>query len=114
MIEFACKKFNIKEIIKCSLNLRNSDLEVIEFLMKQEQPSRSSHIKKQLNLDLSTIQRSLKKLTAKNILIRQQINLENGGYTYKYLIKDKSQIRKMISSIIDNWATNVKQELKKW
>ncbi|NCN86639.1 MarR family transcriptional regulator, partial [archaeon] len=36
MIDFACKKFDIEEVIKCSLALSKSDFRILKFLMQND------------------------------------------------------------------------------
>ncbi len=115
MIDFACKLFDISEIIKCSLNLTKSDLKILEHLISTKNESLTSdEISSNLKIDISTAQRSLKKLRDKNLIIRRQNNLSPGGYVYKYRCQDKIIIKKNINDIISNWSKKVDIELNKW
>ncbi|MDP2924912.1 MAG: helix-turn-helix domain-containing protein [Nanoarchaeota archaeon] len=114
MIDFACKKFELYEIIKCGFGLTKSDFHVMEFLMKHRERYNSQGIAKALKLDLSTAQRALKKLNEKNIVVRSQLNLANGGYVYNYKINDKTMIKKMMIDIIHRWIKKFEEELDKW
>lgn len=82
--------------------------------MKNKKIYNSNELAQKLNLDLSTIQRSLKNLNEKNILIRSQNNLSGGGYVYLYKINDKKLIKEMIMKIISQWVKKVDSELDKW
>ena len=115
MIDFACKKFDIEEIVKCSLNLSKSDFNILKFLLKNSANKFSTEeIASKLNLDQSTIQRSVKKLYKKGLISRSQMNKEGGGYLFYYKIKNKAEINNQILSIIDNWVHTVKENIKKW
>jgi predicted transcriptional regulator len=114
MIDFACKKFELEEVIRCGFGITKSDYRIIVYLMKNTERFNSNDISKNLELDLSTVQRSLKKLNEKNLIIRSQINLANGGYVYFYSIKDKKEIKEMLTKIINNWSEKVKSEVKRW
>ena len=117
MIDFACKTFEIEEVIKCGLSLTKSDYNIMEFLIKNNKGGKeysSNELSRTMNLDLSTVQRALKKLNEKNIIIRSQKNLHSGGYVYSYRIRDKSELRKILTEIIDNWSKKVKSEVEKW
>ncbi len=94
MIDFACKRFELNEVIKCGLALTKSDLIIMYFLIKNRERLSSLEISKRIGLDLSTVQRSLKRLNEKNLVVRSQTNLANGGYVYSYTIRDKKEIRK--------------------
>jgi len=115
MIDFACKKFNIQEIVKCSLDLTKSDFNILKFLLKNgSRKFTTEELASKLNLDQSTIQRASKKLHEKGLVFRSQMNKEGGGYLFYYKIKNKDEINSRILGIIDNWTNTVKENIKKW
>lgn len=114
MIDFACKRFELSEVIKCGLGLTKSDFRVMDFLMKNKKIFKSNDIADRLKLDLSTVQRALKNLNERNIVVRGQVNLSNGGYSYTYSINDKQVIKKIMMNIIGNWTKKVEHELDAW
>ncbi|MFA5952965.1 MAG: helix-turn-helix domain-containing protein [Candidatus Pacearchaeota archaeon] len=115
MIDFACKKFDVSDIVKCSLNLTKSDFNVLKFLLKNNSEKlNTEELSKKLNLDKSTIQRTVKRLYEKNLISRSQINSSIGGYSYVYKIKNKSEINSIILKILDDWHETVKENIKKW
>lgn len=115
MIDFACKKFDIQEIVKCSLALSKSDFNILKFLLKDSSKKfGTEELAHKLKLDQSTIQRSVKKLYEKGLISRSQMNKEGGGYLFYYKIKNKAEINSLILGIIDNWTHAVKENIKKW
>lgn len=115
MIDFACKKFDINETIRCSLNLTKAEFKILEFFMKNSTKRfESKEIAESLDLDLSTVQRSMKKMNEKGIIKRSQINLENSGYTYSYCLCNKQEIKKIIKDIVDGWTNKFHQEIERW
>lgn len=114
MIDFACKRFKIEEIIKCGLGLTRADYEIFSHLVEIEKWCTTESIANKLSLNLSTVQKAVKKLHEKDILERMQKNLNNGGYIYNYRIKPKPYIRSLIMKIVDNWAKKVGESLKEW
>ena len=114
MIDFACKKLDIEEVIKCSLALSKSDYNILKFLMKSSSPKSTEEISSKLGLDKSTVQRSVKKLREKDLLLRGQINQSIGGYLFTYRIKEKERIRKIVLDILEGWVDNVRSEIKDW
>ncbi len=114
-MEFACKKFNLDEIVRCSLNLTKADFKILQFLMKNSSKRIDTNfIASNLDLDLSTVQRSLKKMHQSEIVRRSQINLKFGGYSYAYCICDKKSIKDKIKAIINNWVEKFNTEINKW
>jgi predicted transcriptional regulator len=114
MIDFACKTFEVDEVIKCGLGLTRSDYAIMNFFLKNRKEFSSVEISKILDLDLSTVQRALKRLNEKNVILRYQKNLSNGGYVYFYKTNDKKVIRKIILDVIHNWVKKVEEEITSW
>jgi predicted transcriptional regulator len=115
MIDFACKEFKIEDVIKCALNLTKADLKVMKyFLNETEQWVDTDFLSKVLKLDISTIQRSVKKLHEKEILQRSQQNLDGGGYVFKYKTNSRAKIKNIIMTVVNSWADRLSQELEKW
>jgi predicted transcriptional regulator len=114
MIDFACTEFNLRDIIKCSLGLTKADLAVFEHLLKHPSSHSTEDLAKQLKVDLSTVQRAVKKLHDKNLVLRKQKNLSGGGYVFAYQTNDKRVVRKIILDTVENWTKRVESELEKW
>jgi predicted transcriptional regulator len=115
MIDFACKQFKIEEIIKCSLMLTKADFKVLVLLTGSSKDwFTTDQLAKKLRLNLSTVQRAVKKLYASGLVDRNQNNLDNGGYIYIYKAKPKEDVRSVIMTIVHNWVSKVEGELKKW
>ncbi len=113
-IDFACKAFKLQEVIKCGLSLTKADFEVMNFLIRKNEFFSSNKISKEINLEISTVQRALKKLFEKGIITRSQRNLQNGGYVYIYRTNSKKVIKNKVMEIVDNWVKKVESEFDKW
>jgi len=115
MIDFACKEFDLEDIIKCGLGLTKTEFSIFKyFLDNKGKELITSEISEELKLNLTTIQKATKKLHEKEILIRHQKNLNNGGYVYTYEIESKQKIRFVIKKLIKNWSNKVEEEIDKW
>lgn len=115
MVDFACKEFQIEAVIKCGLNLTKAELQVMKYLLGNDAGwFTTEQIAADLSLDLSTVQRSAKKLTEKKVLQKSQNNLEGGGYFFVYRIRNKREIRELIMEIIHSWVERVEKELVIW
>ena len=115
MIDFACKEFNIDEIIKCGLGITKAEYKILNYFTDTSGDWHTTEdISNELKLNLSTIQRGVKKLHEKDVLERAQNNLSGGGYTFVYKIKKRKEIRKLIIDIIHGWVSRVESEIQKW
>lgn len=113
MIDFACKSVKIEEVIKCSFGLTKAELGVLNFLLKHLSTQFSSDdLAEKTKLDLSTIQRTLKKLHERDILLRTQKNMDSGGYFFVYELKNKKHIHDLLMKNIQGWVKRVERVLK--
>ncbi len=114
MIDFACKQFNVNDIIKCALGLTKAEFKIMEYFFAEAEKCTTLSISEKLELNLTTIQKAVKKLAEKKIIVRRQKNLENGGYVYTYECNSKPAVRKIIKDIIKNWSLKVEGRIDTW
>lgn len=114
MIDFACKRYSIEEILRCSLSLRRSEFRVFHYLLSARAPLSSQELSKKLSLDVTSVQRSLKSLHEKKVVVRSQRNLPSGGYVYLYSAASRGAIRSKVQSLLSEWQTQVFSELDSW
>ena len=115
MIDFACKKFNLDEIIKCGLGLTKAELEIMKYFTSHYgEEFTSGELSKVLEMNITTLQRATKKLYEKKIILRHQKNLGSGGYIYTYEASSKKEIREILKEIIKSWSKKVEDEIDKW
>jgi predicted transcriptional regulator len=115
MIDFACKRFDLNQIIKCGLGLTKSEFEVFQYFLKySEKDLQTIVISKALKLNLTTVQKATKKLYEAGVIQRQQKNISGGGYLYCYKVRDRNVIRQILKDIIQNWTKNVEKGIDNW
>lgn len=113
MIDFACKKLNLKEVIRCGLGITKTEQELLHYLLNHEWITAQELTKKTKN-SLATTQRSLKNLHEKKLIERRQQNLDKGGYLYAYHAKNKKHIKEELKKILRHWINNVENNLNNW
>ncbi len=87
MIDFACKKFDLKEVIRCSLNFTKTEFKILEYLMENSNKKfTTQEISKIFKIGLSTSQKAINEINKKGLIKRGQKNLEKGGYIFVYSI----------------------------
>ena len=74
----------------------------------------ASEIAGLIGLDRTTVQKSIKRLTEKELVLRTQKNLAKGGYIFTYSIKNKQVIKERMSEIVKKWHDNVQTEINRW
>ncbi len=113
-VQFACKTIPVEQILKCSFGLNKTEVVVLKRIFNETEEIEMPELIKKIKKDRTTIQRALKNLTTKNLLIRRQINLERGGYVYTYKVRDKNEVKNEITEIFNAFAEKVKFELENW
>jgi predicted transcriptional regulator len=114
MISFACKNIELKDLVMCSFDLNKTDYKLFNFLIKQKKYLSINDISEKVNLDRTSVQKSIKRLFEKNIVLRLQKNINSGGYLFVYKIKDKKIIKEIILDITSSWSKKVKNEIEAW
>ena len=115
MIDFACKRFRMDDIIKCGLGLTRTEHKIFEhFVENDETEFTTKQMANSLNLNLTTVQKAVKKLTEHKVILRHQINLENGGYMFTYQAIPKPEIREILKNLIRNWESEVEKHIDRW
>jgi len=89
-------------------------LACIDIFTSEGETTDSKKISARLKIDLSTAQRSLKRLRELELLKRRQVNLSSGGYNLLYSSIEKDKIRNLLESVVDSWTMKVKKELANW
>lgn len=114
MISFACQDIEFKDLLRCSFEMNKTEYNIMMFLLREEQAYTASKLGKLMKLDRTTVQKSIKRLAEKNIVLRLQTNLEKGGYMFMYRIRDKDEIKDRMLKIVENWHKEVKNQIKNW
>jgi len=115
MIDFACKKFDLKEVIRCSLNLTKTEFKIIEYLIKNsDEEFTAREIAQTFKIGLSTSQKAINEINKKELIKRSQKNLKKGGYIFVYSIKQKPILKQKILEIIYNWIKKVEIKIQEW
>ncbi|MBR9693192.1 MarR family transcriptional regulator [Candidatus Woesearchaeota archaeon] len=112
-LNFACKKFPIDQVLRCSFGLSNPEFRILKVLLSKGEKS-VEDVAEILGKDRTTVQRSMKTLVAKGLVKRRQYNLDNGGYQYHYLPQDKAIVKERIQQHFESFAKNVRDEIESW
>lgn len=112
MIDFACKEFEVLEVLKCSLGLTRSELDILVHLLKAKERCTAHEIASRLKVDLSTAQRGLKNLVDQDVVRRFQQNRPEGGYQYVHELIEKKKLQDRIVDILHKWLSRAEEEIR--
>jgi len=112
-LTFACRRFPIDQVLRCSFGLSNPEFQVLKALLAKGELA-VEDLAAKLGKDRTTIQRAIKPLVAKGLVKRRQYNLESGGYQYYYYTEEKTSIKARIQEHFQHFAGLVKEEIEKW
>lgn len=113
MIDFACKEFALDEVVKCALGLSKADFKVLQ-KFTSEAWFTTEELAHSLNLNITTVQRAVKKLHEKGLIDRKQKNLLTGGYEFQYSLQERKIISKIVLSTLQGWVKKVDANLERW
>lgn len=113
-LSFACKQIDLKDILMCSFELNKTEYALMLFLLNQNESLCASTIGEMTKKDRTTIQKAVKKLVSKGIVAKHQVNLDGGGYTFVYSIKNKDFLRSQVLDIVNGWHKNVVSAVQGW
>ncbi len=114
MIDFACSKIELSEIIMCSFNLSKTDYNLLLKLSGFDKSMTVQEISELSNLERSTVQKSLKNLLSNSLVSRSQTNMSRGGYVFRYKSIGRQEIKKRIMQTIESWNRRVEKEVMSW
>lgn len=115
MIKFACQRFQLEQVIRCGLALTKTDYKILSFLVENsEKWYTTEEIAKEFKINVSTVQRAVKKLYLEQVIQRLQNNLDSGGYIFLYKSYPKKYVKKIILEIVSKWTKTVESELETW
>jgi len=112
-LNFACKKFPIDQVLRCSFGLSDPQFRILKVLLAKDERA-VEEIARDLGRDRTTVQRNIKVLVAKGLVQRRQYNLENGGYQYHYLPQNKDAMKQRIQDHFAQFSKMVKEEIEQW
>lgn len=113
-ISFACQTIDFKDLLRCSFDLNKTEYILFKYLITQDDSLSVSAIGQATGKDRTTVQKAMKKLIQQNIVHKHQVNLDHGGYTFVYAIRDKEFLRRRMLSVVENWYNQVLQEINQW
>ncbi len=113
MINFACKKFDLDEVVRCSFGFTKIEYKILMYFVKNSNKEFTTfEISEIFKIGLSTSQKAVKKIREKGLLKRSQKNFNKGGYVFVYSVKDNVVLKDSVLRIINHWVKKVEFELE--
>jgi predicted transcriptional regulator len=112
-INFACRRFPVEQVLRCSFGLSNAEYRVLRLLLASGELS-VEELAGKLAKDRTTVQRTAAFLVRKGLVRRRQYNLEKGGYQYYYNAQDRERIKARVQEQFDRFTRVVREEIERW
>jgi len=109
-----CKLLRLEDILKCSFGLNKTEIAILKYLLEEKEEKTIEEIKLQIAKDRTTIQRAVKHLFEKDLIIRRQRNLEKGGYIFVYSSAPKQELKDKVYKIFESFKEKVGEEIRTW
>lgn len=114
MIDFACEKFKIEDLFRCTFQLSSTEYQILQVLIEEAAWFEVKELTCKVNKERSTIHKSVKKLVDVGLVQRRKLNRDRGGYLFVYKAIPKGKIKEKVKNIVDEWTHNAKQSIEKW
>ncbi len=112
-ISFACKRFSLDQVLKCSFGLTRAEYAVLKALLRRGESS-ADVLAKILGKDRTTVQRALASLVKKQVVKRRQYNLSRGGYQYYYRPERHDLLKERVEEQFRSFSRMVWREIEQW
>jgi len=103
-------KMKCSDTLTCILDLNRLDIEIYKTLLNSKK--RADEISQEVGKDRSTVHRSLQRLVACGICIRERHLLEKGGHYYVYASIPPKKAKEMLKKCIERWHRKMVASLK--
>ncbi len=113
-MDFACQEIDVQQVLSCTFGLSKSGCAVLKQLFASTQPMTSDELASQTGYDLATVQRALKHLSERGVLVRTQHNRPQGGYEYVYEVVDTQTFTALVDKTLTSWLAQARQEVQLW
>ena len=97
------------DLLCCAFGLRSSELDVYFSLISGSKTV--EQIAERIGKDRSTVQRVLKTLLEKKLVLREEHHIDRGGYFYEYVAEESEVVRNQILSQLEDWYQATKSFL---
>ena len=113
-ITFACRTMSIDQLLRCTLNLNNTEMNLLKYMVNCEKECDIKNLITVMKKNRTTVQRALNVLIENKLIVRRQINLENGGYFFVYSPLPKNKIKEKINENFNGFTRAVEEAIEKW
>jgi predicted transcriptional regulator len=97
------------DLLCCAFGLQSSEIDTYFALLSRSKTA--EEISSDLGLDRSTVQRALKSLLQKQLVLREMRHIQRGGYYYVYSALSTNEVRKQILDELDLWYRETRRFL---
>lgn len=111
-ISFACKTISYEDLIRCSFELNKTDYNLLITMMEDEVERTASDFAERMGLKRTTVQKAIKNLLKKQLVVRFRKNLPKGGYIYIYMVPSKDKIKERMREIMHHWYSQAEKEIE--
>ncbi|MFH1650375.1 MAG: helix-turn-helix domain-containing protein [Candidatus Woesearchaeota archaeon] len=112
-IDFACRRVSIEEVVTCAFGLGKGEYAVLRVMLNNGSLT-VPELAGKAGKDRSTVQRAIKSLVEKKLVVRHQENLSGGGYVFHYKVRGKHEMKERILENFKGWQSKVLAEIERW
>ncbi len=112
-MKYTCKPITLEDVFACTLDISKKNYKLLIEIGKHKEIT-VKELAKKLKKDRTTIQKLLKELMRKKLVVRRQLNLRKGGYIYYYSLRDKDGLKSLMRRLFSEWCRSGELLIDKW
>lgn len=107
MHEYMEQEIECEELLECIHGLKSLDTECFLVLNETGEPMTVDDIAEQIDRERSTAYRSVQRLLDHGLVRKEQVNHDEGGYSYVYEPRDPTAVARKMQRMLNEWTADM-------
>jgi predicted transcriptional regulator len=109
MREYLQRDMACEGLLECFHGLTDLDRRVFGLLADADEPVTVDELAERIERERSTAYRSVQRLMDANLVVKQQVNYEQGGYYHVYRPADPDEVADDMQRMLNDWYAKMGQ-----
>jgi predicted transcriptional regulator len=109
MREYLQRDMACEGLLECFHGLTDLDRRVFGLLADADEPVTVDELAERIERERSTAYRSVQRLMDANLVVKQQVNYEQGGYYHVYRPADPDEVADEMQRMLNDWYAKMGQ-----
>ncbi len=101
-------------LLECFHGLKPLDRACFQALVEHDEPLTIDEIGEAVDRERSTVYRAVQRLLQRDIVTKQQVNYEQGGYCHVYHPADPTDIARTMHRLLNDWYAKMDELIREF